>query len=462
MTKKKVGLAKSVLFTICSIIVLDSLAPAPAKFGVQSITMWVILTIIFFIPYGLLTAELGSTFPSDGGIAHWTKMAFGDHTGLQVGWFYWISCAFWMPAVFITFAYWLSYSFFPDAPAAVMALVAGAMCWLICWIGIRGIELSVTITAIASFLKMAILVIFGILGFIYVAKFGAASDFSLQSFKITSMSDMSAGVAVIVYNLLGFELIGSIGSKIDDPGKTVPKMTILAGAAIAILYILGTFGILAALSEVDTLDGFYLALSELCRVFGSAQVPICNFLVIIACLTLVSNMISWTLGSNEALIAADLDEKSKYLAHRNEKRGTADHLYIVMGIVSTIMIVLNFAFGSDDANLIFWDVASFSYVVFLIPYLFEFAAALKLRYQEKATKRVYSVPGGTVGMWVCSILCFLGDGFAIYFLFADDITGGDMFGFWMKVIGTILCFVTGEILFHKGKSLKTKKAADGE
>ena len=456
MEEKKVGLTKSVLFTICSVIVLDSVAPAPAYFGVKSISMWVILTVIFFIPYGLLTAELGSSYPNDGGITYWSKLAFGDHVGVQVGWFYWLSCAFWMPAVFITFAYWMSYSFFPAAPAFLMAILAAAMCWVICLIGIRGIELSVTITSIASFAKMAILVVFGILGIVYIAKFGSASDFSWSSLKITSMGDMSSGVAVIAYNLLGFELIGSIGSKIKNPGKTVPKMTILAGAAISFLYIIGTFGILAALSEVDSMDGFYYALRELCRVFGSAQETMCGILVVIACLTLVSNMISWTLGSNEALIAANLDQRSKFLAHRHPKYGTTDHMYIVMGILSTAMIVLNFSFGSEDANAIFWDVASFSYVIFLMPYLVEFAAGIRMRYKDKETKRVYSVPGGLAGMWVCSLLCLICDGLAIYFLFADDITAGNWFAFWVKLAGTLLCFVSGEILYRS----KKKTAAD--
>ena len=78
------------------------------------------------------------------------------------------------------------------------------------------------------------------------------------------MSDMSSGLAIIVYNLLGFELIGSIGDKIDNPEKTIPKMSILAGVAITVLYVIGTFGMLAALpaETIDTMDGFYYALED--------------------------------------------------------------------------------------------------------------------------------------------------------------------------------------------------------
>ena len=70
----------------------------------SSITIWIITAIIFFIPYGLISAELGSTYPDDGGIYSWVNRAYGEKTAVMVGWYYWVNVAFWMPAVFIAFA----------------------------------------------------------------------------------------------------------------------------------------------------------------------------------------------------------------------------------------------------------------------------------------------------------------------------------------------------------------------
>ena len=445
---KKVSLVKCVLFTICSVLVLDSIAPAAARFGTQAITMWLILAVIFFVPYGLLSAELGSSYPDDGGITAWVTRAFGEHLGVQTGWFYWINVAFWMPAVFVTFAWWLSYSFFPSAPPAVMAVIAVAMCWVIVAIGIRGVELSVTVAAIASYAKMAILLLFGLLGAAYLILHGAARPFRPQDFAITSLGSFSSGIAVIVYNLLGFELIGSIGSKIENPGKTVPKMTILAGAAITILYLLGTFGMLVSLREIDEMDGFYFALRELCSIFGPAQTVVTDVLVVISCLTLVSNMLSWTLGANESLIAADLDRRSRFLGRRSKKYGTAAGLYVLMGILSTVLLILNFTLGSGEANAVFWDVLSFSFVIFMVPYLFMFSAAVKLRYSDPDTRRIYRVPGGMAGMWICAILCLACVLIGVFFLFYENIAAGNWFAFWVKVVGTALCVLTGEWLYR--------------
>lgn len=447
METKKVSLWKSVLFTICSILVLDTFV-APAIIGVSSITIWVITAIIFFVPYGLLSAELGSTYPDDGGIYSWVKRAFGETPAVLTGWFYWVNVAFWMPAVFIAFAAWISYIFFPDGSPWLLCGIAVLMCWVVVYIGIRGIELSVTVTTIAAVCKVAVLLIFGGLGIAYGIKNGLSNDFSLKSF-IPSLGNTTQYITAVVYNFLGFELIGSIGSKIHNPGKTIPKMTILAGIIITALYVFGTFGILAAIpaAEVDTADGFFYALQELCSVFGSAGRPIFIVITVIAALTLVANMVSWSMGANEVLAASELDKRSKLLGHRNKKYDTPDGLYIIMGLISTALLVLNFTL-SGNANDVFWTILAFSFVIFLLPYLLMFPAAVKLRITDPGTERLYKVPGGVGGLTFCAVLCEVCVGASIVFLFKD--AGGGL-ALWTLIIGTIVTTLFGLLLLKAGK-----------
>ncbi len=446
MEEKKVSLSKSIMFTICSVIVLDTFV-APAIIGVSSITIWIITALIFFMPYGLISAELGSTYPDDGGIYNWVERAYGERPAVLVGWFYWVNVAFWMPAVFIAFATWISYVFFPDANPWVLAGIAIVMCWIIVAIGIRGVELGVAVTNVAAIAKVAVLLIFGFLGIAYGIKHGLANDFSLQSF-IPSFNNTTQYIAAITYNLLGFELIGSIGSQIHDPGKTIPKMTIFAGIAITALYVFGTFGVLAAIpaDQVDTADGFFFALQELCTVFGAAQRPLFIIIIIIASLTLVANMVSWSMGACEVLSAAELDKRSRVLGHRNRKYGTSDGLYVVMGIIATLLLVLNFSL-SGDANEAFWTILSFSFVIFLIPYLFMFPAAVKLRKIDPDTPRPYSVPGGMTGLVISATLCELVVAVSLVFLFKD---AGSSFALWTLIIGTIITTLIGFWLYKSG------------
>lgn len=402
--EKKISLWKLITFTICSILVLDSFA-SPAIIGVSSITIWIVAAIVFFIPYGLINAELGSSYPDDGGICSWIHRAFGERTAVLNGWYYWVNVAFWMPAVFVAFSGWVSLAFFPDASPWMLAALALVMCWLVVYIGIRGIELSVAVSNIAAICKVAVLLIFGCMGIAYGLKNGLANDFSLNAF-VPTLDNTMTYVPVIVYNLLGFELIASVGSAIEKPEKNIPKMTVFAGVIIAALYIFGTFGILAAVpaAEVDTVDGFYYALRELTSVFGPAQNVVMNIIMVVALITLVSNMVSWGMGSVETLDAIGLEKRSKILGHKNKKYGTNDYAYILMGGIATLLIVFNFIF-SGNANDIFWNIFAFGSFIFMIPYLFMFLAVWKLRKTDPDTPRLYKVPGGKAGLLISVILC---------------------------------------------------------
>lgn len=340
-------------------------------------------------------------------------------------------------------------AFAPNMGMWTSAIIAILMCWLVVYIGIRGVDLSITVTNIAAILKVSILVIFGLLGVVYGVRNGFANDFSLSSFALTFDFDTIAFSSAIVYNLLGFELISSIASGIDKPEKNIPKMTILAGILIAALYVIGTFGVLVAIpaEAIDPLDGFFYALKELCSVFGGAQTTVFNVLIVVALFTLVSNMISWTLGGVEVLDEAEFTKKTKLLGHRNSKYKTPDFSYILMGVISTVLIILNFAL-SGNANDAFWTILSFSFLVFFLPYLWLFPAAVKLRNTDTSTPRPYKVPFGKFGLYFSSALGFLFIAVGIVLLFVTG-EGWDPLYHLTLIIGTAITTLYGLLLYWK-------------
>lgn len=451
--QKKVSLFKMVSFTVSGILVLDTFV-APAALGAASITTWLLTALLFFIPYGLINAELGATYPEDGGIYTWVKRAFGDFQGSLIAWFYWVNVAFWMPAVFIAFSTWFSMAFAPGMNITLLAILAIVMCWIIVYIGIRGIDLSITVTSIAAILKTGVFIIFGLLGVIYGIKNGLANDFSLSSFALNFNFDTIAFSSAIVYNLLGFELISSVASEIHEPKKNIPKMTILAGILIAALYIIGTFGVLAAIpaESIDPLDGFFYALQELCTIFGASQNIVFKGIILVSLFTLVSNMISWTLGGVEVLDEAEFARKTKLLGHRNKKYNTPDYSYGLMGVISTLLIVLNFGL-SGSANDAFWTILSFSFLIFFLPYLWLFPAVVKLRHIDQDIPRPYKIPFGKFGLYVSSILGFGFIALGVILLFFTG-EGWDPLYHLTLIIGTIITTLFGLALYKNSLNKK--------
>ena len=52
---------------------------------------FIIFPLVWSVPEALITAELGSAYPDDGGFVTWVTAAFGPYWGFQTGWWSWLS-----------------------------------------------------------------------------------------------------------------------------------------------------------------------------------------------------------------------------------------------------------------------------------------------------------------------------------------------------------------------------------
>jgi hypothetical protein len=63
-------------YLICTMVTIDTIG-AVASNGAQGFTWLIFLGVLFFLPYALSVAELGSAFPQEGGPYVWSRLAFG-------------------------------------------------------------------------------------------------------------------------------------------------------------------------------------------------------------------------------------------------------------------------------------------------------------------------------------------------------------------------------------------------
>ena len=82
-------------FLICTLVGVDTLG-AVASNGPQAFTWLIVLAVVFFVPYALLTAELGTAFPAEGGPYIWTRLAFGRIVAAINALIYWVSNPIWV------------------------------------------------------------------------------------------------------------------------------------------------------------------------------------------------------------------------------------------------------------------------------------------------------------------------------------------------------------------------------
>jgi amino acid transporter len=412
------GRADLLLFSVCAILTIDSLASA-ASMGVAWFSWWVITMVVFFLPYGLVTAELGAAWPGEGGVYVWVREGLGPRWGSLCAWLYWINNAYWIPAVYLVFAGTFHTIFLKgrlgpsfDAGQGATWLEAGiaiALTWLTVGVGIVRLEVSKWLPNLGAVVKVAIFLGLGVLGFQFLFSGQTpANDFSLRSF-IPSWSDGLAFLPILLYNTLGFELMSSAGEEMKEPQKDVPRVVLLSGAIICVVYMLGALGILLVvpLEKLSLLTGTWDALALLGQQWGTAGAAVTLVLGVGFLYACIANVVTWSLGVNRVAAAAAEDHMAPALLGRLHPRFKTPYVaFVIMGAVSTALLVGNALLSSNPSN-VFWMIFKLSSLCLLLCYLMMFPAFLALRHRRADQPRPYRLPGGMSAAWALTIVCWL-------------------------------------------------------
>jgi amino acid transporter len=435
------------LITVCAILIVDQLA-ASAAIGVQSIFWWIFTLILFFIPYGLITAELGSTYPQEGGIYAWVRRAFGPAWAGRTAWLWWVNVAFWMPSVYILFAGVLAELIAPDMSLTAKIAITLALTWITVGINIVTLEVGKWVPNIGAVCKVVIMLAIGVGGVTFAMRNGVANSFTLETIT-PSWGASLAFLPVILYNYLGFELMSGAGEEMDNPARDVPRAIIRSGAIISFFYIFATVGILLALplKDIGLIEGLT---DTFRRLFGDSQFGKAAVLIlgIMALYSFVANMVTWTIGANRsASEASDRGDFPKIFGRLHPRYKTPASAAVLCGLISTMVLIL-YGLLAKSAEDLFWTTFAFSSVVFLLPYFLLFLSFLKLRQLDATLHRPYRVPGGWGVALTLSMICMAFIAQAILFFIYkpgefDPAYGGAVVG------GVLLTLVVGEIIVRR-------------
>jgi glutamate:GABA antiporter len=433
---KTMGIFTMTLFAVSAIITLDTVATS-AALGVESITLYVIFAVAFFLPYGLVTAELGSGWPQEGGIYVWVREAFGQRWGTFSAWLYWVNVAYWAPAVFVVFAGTVSAAFWPSMSQTWAEIIVIALIWLMVLVGIMPMSFSKWVNSASALLKVLILVVLAGMGLGFAISTHSANSWAPHAWVPQFGANWSF-LPIIVYNFMGFELMSSAAGAVKNPRRDIPRMLLWAGVIIVIVQLLGNYGILASvgLKKLSIVTGMADAMKlSFHAVLGGAATPVYDLFIALLLFTLIGNMVVWSIGSNHSMGSTGLDRAAPGIfGHTNRRFVTPDYAFVLMGLLATALTVVNYAFFATKTS-VFWSIFALSSIVFLFPYLMMFPALLILRRKQPKTPRPYKVPGGTAGPWLSVCLAMAGVAFAIVLFFYLVPSGTPTVTYWAITSG---------------------------
>jgi glutamate:GABA antiporter len=440
---KTLKLRDMILFTVSAILLLETLTAA-ASVGASSISWWIILGIVFFIPFAMICAEMGCAYPEQGGIYAWIRDGYGGRWASRATWCYWVNTAVWIPAIFIVFAGVFKQMFMPDLSMGWQIMICILLTWIAVGVNVITLDLGKWVPSIGAILKVLIFVAIIVGAAVHIADAGMANPLTFDTLK-PDWSGSAQYIPAIIYGMLGFELVSAGSDEMKDPARDVPRAIFVSGIVIISLYILGTIAVLAAIpaGDINLVEGL---LDTLSLFFGDSALgkAVVMGLGLGALFSFFSNAVTWSLGCNRAAAEAAIEgELPKIFALEDKKRGTPVGAAVLMGIVSTLCIALYGLLSGSNEDL-FWSLFAFSAVIFLLPYQGMLLTFLKMRRVDADHPRPYRVPGGYGTAALAAGLCIATLGLSIFlFLY----TPGS--GFELPVVGGVLfTLVLGEFVIR--------------
>jgi glutamate:GABA antiporter len=394
-----------VLFTACAIVGLDSVAAA-AEAGAQAITWLLISLVIFLIPYGMLTAELGSAFPVEGGPYEWARMSFGRGAGAVTAILYWLSNPLWVGGSLTAATIASINSFVVTKPLGTTAeIVVGLVfTWVTVGIAIIAFRIGKWGPNIGTFVKIAVVGIFTVLFIAFLIKHGHPPGASTAADLKPSLNGFLTAIGILVFLWVGFELSNGASEEMRNPKRDVPRMIVSSGIISAVLYGLVILGIVLIIPRAGLtgVTGFASAYSAVTGVFHSHALNVVFSVLVI--LTLIGSGSVWLEGADRTQAIAALDGAAPAWMGRFTSFGTPIAVNLSSGIISSAMCVVVFEATSGKLASFFAVMLALTVSTTTLSYFFIFPALTILRRKYPDAERPYRVPGGTVGAWAAVII----------------------------------------------------------
>lgn len=345
----------------------------------------------------------------------------------------------------------------------VLNLLAVFIVALITIVLIWGIRESTNFNSVMVVIKVAVLFIFIIIGFMWV------KPENWTPFAPNGFSGISAGAAIIFFAFIGFDAVSTVAEETENPQRNMPIGIIASLIICTILYIivsavftgLISFSELQATPKSELAEPLTLALRQANSDSRVAQLIVAFGSVI----STTAVLLVFQLGQPRIFMSMARDGLLPKAFQKVHPRFRTPH---VSTILTGLFVGLFAAFASID------EVVDLTNIGTLFAFILVCAGIIVLRRKEPERKRPFKVPGGNVipalGIISCLYLIYylpstswfrfaawLNLGFVIYIAYGaihSRLTGRSTapnkavhdaqtayVGAWLGLIGTILLVV---------------------
>ncbi|XP_042006872.1 probable polyamine transporter At1g31830 isoform X1 [Salvia splendens] len=337
---------------------------------------FLIFPFIWSVPEALITAEMGTMFPENGGYVVWVSSALGPFWGFQQGWMKWLSGVIDNALYPVLFLDYLK-SGIPALAGGLPRVVAVlALTIALTYMNYRGLTIVGWVAVVLG--------VFSILPFV-VMGFISIPELKPERWLVMDLHNVNWNLYLntLFWNLNYWDSISTLAGEVDNPKKTLPKALFYA----LILVVLGYFfplliGTGAVPLQRDVwADGYF---SEIAKMLGGVWLTV------------------WIQGaaamSNMGMFVTEMSSDSFQLLGMAE-RGMLPEFFARRSRHGTPLVGI--LFSASGVLLLSWlsfqEIVAAENFLYCFGMLLEFVAFVRLRIIAPDAPRPYKIPGGTPG-----------------------------------------------------------------
>lgn len=381
------------------ILMLPSSLAALGNIGLLS---WIVSTLGAMC-LALVFSRLARRLPKAGGPFTYTQYAFGDFSGFQIAWGYWIANWVSNAAVIVAFVSYLSNLFPLLRTQSGLSLGIGLVAlWSLTLANLFGARIFKKIQIIVTITKVMPLIVIGILGsgfihFDHLWPLETNGDF-------TPIGAVSHGISLTLFSFLGLETATIPKQSISNPEKVVPIATLLGTGIAAVIYIwlnIVAIGVLGSAKLSQSTAPFADVAAAL---FGN------DFGFIIAAFGAFScyaTLNGWILLQGQVPMAAAKEYLLPHFLTRSNKHDVPVYGLLISSVLISVMLAANYTL---DFVSQFTFIVNCTMFAMLMPYIYSSIADLTLIIEgRKQVSRGYlflsaAISAGGFGFGVLAII----------------------------------------------------------
>lgn len=337
---------------------------------------FLVFPIIWSVPEALITAELGTMFPVNGGYVVWVSSALGPFWGFQQGWMKWLSGVIDNALYPVLFLDYLK-SAIPALEGGLPRIMAViALTLFLTYLNYRGLTI---VGWVAVLLGIFSIIPFVVMGLVAIPKLKPSRWFVVSLHNV----DWNLYLNTLFWNLNYWDSISTLSGEVENPKKTLPKALFYALILVVVGYffplLIGT-GAVPLDRELWT-DGYF---SDIAKIIGGVWLR------------------WWIQGaaamSNMGMFVAEMNSDSFQLLGMAE-RGMLPECFGKRSRHGTPLIGI--LFSASGVLLLSWlsfqEIVAAENFLYCFGMILEFIAFIRLRVKHPAASRPYKIPVGTVG-----------------------------------------------------------------